>query len=53
MYQIEAVPISIQDRNDQTQLYSQLKISKPYITLNTDTFITLQSQELGTHKNRI
>ena len=41
MYQIETVPIPILDRNEQAQLYSQLKISKPYIVLNTETYITL------------
>ena len=41
MYQIETVPITILDRIDQAQLYTQLKISKPYIVLNTETCITL------------
>ena len=43
MYQIETVPIPILDRHDQAQSYTQLKISKPYIALNTETYITLQS----------
>ena len=47
IYQIETVPIPILDRNEQAQLYTQLKISKPYIALNTGT---LHSQELGTRK---
>ena len=50
MYQMETVPIPILDRNDQAQSYTQLKISKPYIALNTETYITLQSQELSTCK---
>ena len=50
MYQIETVPIPILDRNDQAQSYTQLKINKPYIVLNTETYITLQSQELSTCK---
>ena len=50
MYQIETVPIPILDRNEQAQLYTQLKISKPYIALNTETYITMQTQELGTCK---
>ena len=41
MYQIETVPVPILDRNDQAQSYTQLKISKPYIVLNTETYITL------------
>ena len=50
MYQIETVPIPILDRNDQAQSYTQLKISKPYIALNNETYITLGSQELSTCK---
>ena len=41
MYQIEIVPIPILDRNNQAQPYTQLKINKPYIVLNTETYITL------------
>ena len=37
MYQIETVPIPILDRNNQAQSYTQLKIDKPYIVLNTET----------------
>ena len=48
IYQIETVPVPILDRNDQVQSYTQLKISKPYIALNTETYITLHSQELAT-----
>ena len=50
MYQIETVPIPILERSDQVQSYTQLKIDKPYIALNTETYITLCSQELGTCK---
>ena len=50
MYQFETVPIPILDRNDQAQSYTQLKINKPYTVLNTETYITLQSQELSTCK---
>ena len=50
MYQVETVPVPILDRNEQAQSYSQLKNSKPYIALNTETYITLCSQELGTCK---
>ena len=50
MYQIETVPIPILDRNDEVQSYTQLKIDKSYIALNTETYITLHSQELSTCK---
>ena len=52
MYQIETVPIPILDRNDQVQSYTPLKIDKPYIALNTETYITMHSQELSTCKKQ-
>ena len=50
MYQIETAQIPILDRNEQAQSYTQLKINKPYVALNTDTYITLHMQELHTCK---
>ena len=43
VYQIETVPVPILDKNEQAQLYMQLKINKPYIVLNSETYITLQT----------
>ena len=51
MYQIETVPIPILDKSDQVQSYTWLKTDKPYIALNTETYITMCLQELG--KNRV
>ena len=50
MYQIETIPVPILDQNEQSQSYAQLKIDKPYIALNTETYITLRTQELNTCK---
>ena len=50
MYHIETAPVLILDKNEQAQLYTQLKIDKPYIALNTETYITLHTQELNTCK---
>ena len=50
MYQIETVPVPFLDENEQAQSYTQLKIEKPYIALNTETYITLYTQELSTCK---
>ena len=36
--------------NDKAQSYMQLKIIKPYIALNDETYISLKSQELNTCK---
>ena len=46
MYQIETVPVPILDKNEQAQLYTELKVERPYIALNEETYITLHSQEL-------
>ena len=50
MYQIETVPVPILDENYEAQSYTQLKIHKPYIALNTETYIMLHTQELKTCK---
>ena len=46
MYQIETVPVPILDENEQVHSYTELKIEKPCIVLNEETYITLHSQEL-------
>ena len=46
MYQIETVPVPILDKNKQVHSYMELKIEKPYIALNNETYITLRSQDL-------
>ena len=46
MYQIETVPVLILDENEQAYSYTELKIEKPYIALNEETYITLHTQEL-------
>ena len=38
------------DKNKQAQSYTQLKIDKLYIALNSETYISLHSQELSTCK---
>ena len=50
MYQIKTVPIPILDQNENAQSYTQLKIDKPYITLDAETYITVRTQELHTCK---
>ena len=46
MYQIETIPVPTLDENEQAHSYTELKIEKPYIALNEETYITLCSQEL-------
>ena len=50
LYQVETVPVPILDMNDKAESYMQLKIIKPYIALNDETYISLRSQELNTCK---
>ena len=46
MYQIKTVLVPILDENEQAHSYTELKIEKPYIALNEETYITLRTQEL-------
>ena len=50
MYQIETVPVPNLDQNEKVQSYTQLKIDKPYIALDTEMYITLRTQEFHTCK---
>ena len=50
LYQIETVPVPILDASNKIQSYTQLKIEKPYIALNDETYISIHSQELNTCK---
>ena len=43
--QIETMPAPILDANDKAQSYTQLKIEKPYIALNEETYISLHPWE--------
>ena len=50
LYQIETVPIPIINQNRQAHSYTHLQIDKPYISLNSETYITIRQQELRTCK---
>ena len=50
LYQIETVQVPVLDTNYQAQSYTQLKIDKPYIALDGETYISLCPQELNTCK---
>ena len=47
---METVPVPIVDENKQGQSYTYLKVKKPYIALNSETYISLRMQELNTCK---
>ena len=41
LYQLETVPIPVLDKNDRAYSYTQLQVEKPYIALNSETYISL------------
>ena len=50
LYQLETVPVLIMDQNTQVPSYTHLQVEKPYTALNSETYISLQQQELRTCK---
>ena len=50
LYQIETVPVLIIDQNTQAQSYMHLQVTKPYIALNSETYIFIRQQEVRTCK---
>ena len=50
LYQVETVPVPILDASNKVQSCTQLKIEKPYIALNDETYISICPQELNNCK---
>ena len=50
LYQIKTVAVLIVDQNTQADSYTHVQVDKPYIALNTETYITVRQQELRTCK---
>ena len=48
LYQLETVPVPILDQNVNEHSYIHLLLTKPYIALNSETYISLRQQELRT-----
>ena len=46
LYQLETVPVPILDTNTEAQSYTHLHVNKPYLALNSETYISLTHQEL-------
>ena len=42
LHQIETVPVPIVDQNKQAHSYTHLQIDRLYITLNSETYISLR-----------
>ena len=49
-YQLETVLVPILDTNTEAQSYTHLKVKKPYLALNSETYISLAHQELRSCK---
>ena len=47
LYQMETVPVPIVDESKKAQSDTYLKIKRPYIALNWETYISLRMQELA------
>ena len=41
LYELEMVPVPIIDQNTQAHCYTHLQVKKPYIALNSETYISL------------
>ena len=52
LYQLETVPILVLDKNIEAQSYTHLRVNKPYLALNSETYISLRHQELKSCKKR-
>ena len=50
LHQLETVLLPILDENSNAQSYTELKIRKLYIALNSETYINISHQELVTCK---
>ena len=50
LYQLETMPVPILDTNMEAQSYIHLRVNKPYIALNTETYIMHTQQELRSCK---
>ena len=47
---METVPVPIVDEDEQAQSYKYLQVKKPYMALNSETYISLRMQEVNTCK---
>ena len=50
LYQLETVSVPILDKNIEAQSYTHLRLNKPYLDLNSETYISLRHQELRSCK---
>ena len=53
LYQLETVPVPIIDKTLRPTPTTELQIKKPYIGLNSETYINISQQELATGESRL
>ena len=46
LYQIQTVPVPIVDQYRQADSYTDFQMDRPYITLNSETYISIRQHEL-------
>ena len=46
LYEIETVKVPIEDQNYQADSYSEVKITKPYIAINKDYYISTKNTKI-------
>ena len=46
LYQLETVPVLMLDKNIEAQSYTHLKVNKPYLALNSETYISLETSRI-------
>ena len=46
LYQVETIPVPILDMNEKADSCTWIRIDKPYIALNPDTYISIRMEEL-------
>ena len=51
LYQLQTVPVPVLDQNLRAHSYKHLRTKKPYIALNSETYISLRHHELRSCKN--
>ena len=51
LYQLETVPVPVLYKNIEAQSYTHLRVNKPYLAVNLETYISLRHQELRSCKN--
>ena len=47
LYKLETVPVPIVDKNEEAQSYTQVQTERPYIALNSETYIPSKNTRTG------